>query len=489
VIRKGVTMGNIKYDDLREYIDEVGKVDEVKIIEGADWEKEIGILTEVGAGIEGSPLLIFDKVKDYPKGYRVVSNFIHTPRRFALMTGLPLEATGVQLVQAWREKMKGGIKGIAPRKVKTGPVMENVDMGKDVDLYKFPTPKWHELDGGRYIGTGCTVIQKDPDSGWINHGTYRVQIHDKKTATIYISPGRHADIIRHKYWDKGLSCPIAVVCGCDPLLWTASSNPIPSGVGEYEYTGWLRGRPTDVVTGPVTGLPLPASAEIVLEGELVPPGKQSRQEGPFGEWPGYYASGIKPEPEFKVKAILYRNNPIILGAPPLLPCHDEFSFGKHIMRAAVIWDELDRQVPGVKGVWTVGGVGPMHMHVISIKQLFNGHAKQTAMAVGGFYVSSYMNKLTIIVDDDIDPANMMEVMWAVVTRNDPADSVEIIKHVWGSMLNPSVNPERLAKQDLDHSRIIITACRPYHWIKEFPPTIGTRPALTAEVMKKWKKVF
>src|SRR5512141_327921 len=100
-------MGNVTYNDLREYIDEVGKIDKYQVIENADWEQEIGVLTEQLAGVEGSPLLIFDKVKGYPKGYRVVSNFIHTPRRFALMTGLPLEATGVQLVQEWRKKMKG----------------------------------------------------------------------------------------------------------------------------------------------------------------------------------------------------------------------------------------------------------------------------------------------------------------------------------------------------------------------------------------------
>ena len=92
---------------------------------------------------------------------------------------------------------------------------------------------------------------------------------------------------------------MAVICGQDPLLWTASSNPIPARISEYEYTGWLRGRPVEVVKGPVTGLPLPASAEIVLEGELLRPGIDDLQEGPFGEWPGYYASGVKPEPAKK----------------------------------------------------------------------------------------------------------------------------------------------------------------------------------------------
>ncbi|MDP2645722.1 MAG: UbiD family decarboxylase [Desulfobacterales bacterium] len=482
-------MAEISYNDLREYIEQIEKIDRCQVIEGADWDLEIGVLLEAKAAIQDSPLLIFDKIKGYKQGYRIASNVIHTPRRFAFMTGLPLEAKGVELVQAWRERVKAGIKPVAPVEVESGPLLENIDQGDDVDLFKFPSPRWHEHDGGRYIGTGVMVINKDPDTGWVNLGTYRVQIHGKNRATIYMSPGRHGNIIRKKYWEKGLSCPVAVVCGSDPLLWTASSNPIPAGMSEYEYAGWLRGRPVEVVKGPVTGLPLPARAEIVLEGELLPPGVEDLQEGPFGEWTGYYASGVKPEPAFRVKAVLHRNDPIILGEPPLLPTIDHFSFGKHIMRAAVIWDELDKQVPEVKGVWTMEGVGPMHMHVVSIKQRYGGHAKQAAMAVGGFYVSSYMNKICIIVDDDIDPANIHEVLWAIVTRCDPADSVEIIKHCWGSMLNASLSPEKLAKGDLEHSRIVITACKPYEWINKFPKTIGIRPELVREVKAKWKHLF
>ena len=116
-------------------------------------------------------------------------------------------------------------------------------------------------------------------------------------------------------------------------------------------------------------------------------------------------------------------------------------------------------------------------------------AKQTAMAVGGLYVSSYMNKIVVIVDDDIDPANIHEVLWAICTRCDPADSVEIIKHCWGSMLNASLSPEKLSKGDLEHSRIIITACKPYPWINDFPQTIGTRPELVEEIKAKWQHLF
>ena len=108
--------------------------------------------------------------------------------------------------------------------------MENIHVGDKVDLFEFPIPKWHDLDGGRYIGTGHFVIQRDPDEGWINLGTYRVQVHDKNTATIFMSPGKHGDIIRRKYWDKGQSCPVAVVCGAEPLLLNAGAYRYALGV-------------------------------------------------------------------------------------------------------------------------------------------------------------------------------------------------------------------------------------------------------------------
>ena len=116
---------------------------------------------------------------------------------------------------------------VPPVEVSTGPIKENIHLGEEVDLFEFPIPKRHEFDGGRYIGTGCIVITRDPDEGWVNFGTYRVQVHDKPIATVYISPGKHGDVIRRKYWVKGNSCPVAVVCGQAPILWsTRNGNPL-----------------------------------------------------------------------------------------------------------------------------------------------------------------------------------------------------------------------------------------------------------------------
>jgi 4-hydroxy-3-polyprenylbenzoate decarboxylase len=191
-----------------------------------------------------------------------------------------------ELVEAW-EKMLDELKLIPPVYVEHGPVMENVHTGDEVNVLEFPTPKWHELDGGRYIGTGSMDITRDPDEDWVNLGTYRVMIHDEKRVGFYISPGARSE-----------PCPVAVVVGSDPLLFIASTLEVPYGMSEYAWAGGLRGRPFEVIKGPVTGLPIPAQAEIVLEGFAYP--GEEEMEGPFGEWTGYYASSARPEPVIRV---------------------------------------------------------------------------------------------------------------------------------------------------------------------------------------------
>ena len=227
------------FDDLREFIEKAQGLGECKIVEGAHWDVEIGRIAELSLSVPNSPLLIFDKVQGYPQGYRVVTNPFTSTRRVALGLGLPMELKGLDLIRAWRDKVSS-VKPIPPVYVKTGPVKENVLVGNDVDVLKFPTPKWHEFDGGRYIGTGCMVIQKDPDTGWVNLGTYRSQIVDRDTVTFHSVPGRHGAIIAKKYWDRGLSCPIAMVCGQGPQLWISAVSPVPIGINEYDWAGGLR---------------------------------------------------------------------------------------------------------------------------------------------------------------------------------------------------------------------------------------------------------
>ena len=178
-----------------------------------------------------------------------------------------------------------------------------------------------------------------------------------------------------------------------------------------------------------TDLPIPATAEIVLEGEIVPPEVETRDEGPFGEWPGYYAAGIRSMPAIRVKSILHRNNPIIQGNPPSrLP--SVWSLGRHIQKAAGLWNELDRQLPGVKGVWMIEEASVHSIPVISLRQSYPGHAKQAGLITAGSSTMNYMCRIIIVVDEDIDPSDTSEVIWALATRIDPEKSIDIIRDCW-----------------------------------------------------------
>ncbi|MFH0914009.1 MAG: UbiD family decarboxylase, partial [Chloroflexota bacterium] len=416
-------------DSLRDFLDAVHKLGDAKVIENADWDLEIGALTEWAGNNPQAPLLLFDNIKGYPQGFRVASNLFTSERRTAVALGLPPELRGVELVRALRERLRGGIKPIPPVEVQKGPIQENIMKGDEVDLLKFPSPRWHELDGGRYIGTGSMLITRDLEEGWVNLGTYRHQVLDKDTLGVFIAPGHHGDVMARRYWAKGKACPAVVVCGQDPNVWNAATQLLPWGMGEYEYAGGFKGKPVEVVRGITTDLPIPATAEIAIEGEIPPPEVETRVEGPFGEAAGYYGPAL-PRPVMRVKSVMYRDNPIIQGNPALISFAG-LAVGLHLYKSAQLWDELDRQLPGVKGVWLIHETTPRGLMVISLKQEYPGHAKQAALVAAGCLPTAYGFKYLVVVDDDIDPSNITEVLWAIVTRTEPERSIDIVRDCWG----------------------------------------------------------
>ena len=188
-IRSGKTP---KYTDLREWLEIVDSIGELKKVDNCDWNLEMGTLSELIARESKGPVpaVLFDSIKDYPKGYRVLFAQNASFKRMALNLGLPMDLANLDLVRALREKLVTH-QAIPPKVVSKGPILENVDSGKDVNLLKFPVPLIHEEDGGRFIATGCLIITRDPDEGWVNFGTYRGMVHDEKSMGLYISPGKH----------------------------------------------------------------------------------------------------------------------------------------------------------------------------------------------------------------------------------------------------------------------------------------------------------
>ena len=473
---------SVAFNDLREYIDIVRKLDKVEVYEDVDWNLEMGAITELQCGHPDNPLLLFDKIKGYAPGFRVVSNAVNTASRVALALGIPHDVSKIDMVRALRKKLAGISTLIPPVEVKTGPVMENIQTGDDVDIFKFPVPKWHELDGGRYIGTGAMIVMRDPDDGSINIGCYRVQAFEKNIATIHIVDQRHGALIRRKYWDRGQRVPVAVIGGQDPTLWYASTMAIPRGVSEYDYAGALRGRPVDIINAPLTGLPVPATAEFVLEGYIDLPSEETRIEGPMGEWAGYFAGDALPEPVFRVQSVMHRNDPILFGAPVNIGAYDFYN-GACIIGSALSWNKLDNHVPGIQGLWISSEARSGIMIIVSIKQMYAGHAKQVALAASG--INDRMNRWVIVVDEDIDPSNIGEVLWALGTRCDPATSIDTIAGCWGMRSDPLLSPDHRARGEIVSSKGLINACRPFHWKDKFPPSLRSSPELLKRVRDRF----
>jgi UbiD family decarboxylase len=466
--------------DLREFLKDAERAGELEIIDGADPELEMGALFELSHENPYPPVLLFQNLKGCDKKFRVLSN-VRTAK--FVVGDLDMEA-----VKAYRKRPKEKREPIPPREVNYGPLLENVEEGSAVDILKFPAPRWHEGDGGRYIGTECVVVVKDPDSDWINLGTYRVSVSDKQTLSVFIEPGKHGDVIRRKYWAKGEACPMAISVGQAPILGIVASTAARSGESEYAIAGGRLGRPVDVVRGKVTGLPLPADAELVFEGVMPPPSVDSRQEGPFGEWPGYYASDHRPEPVLQVKAVYYRNDPIILGQPPTRPTLP----GRQIKipRVAQLWDAIEAAgVPEVRGVWKLPGGGSRFIDIVQIKQLHAGHAKMAGLVAAGCLPGAYMTRVVIVIDEDIDITDPAEVMWALATRWDPKTQTDIIDGCWTGHIDPALSPAKRDSGDITTSRMIIYAVRPWAWKDEFPKVNMVERDYADQVRAKWQGVL
>ena len=479
-------MESLSYQDFRGFVEAAKKVSEWRLIEDADWDGEIGALIESTAELDVRPMLLFDKIKGYSSGFRLLSLAYANYKRTALAFGVSPDKSKLEVVRLIARKMKGA-KPLAPVVVKTAPLMENVMEGAAVNLLQFPAPRFHDGDGGRYIGTGNCLINADPESGFINAGTYRMQLHEPNLMGLWMSPGQHGRLICAKYWERGKSCPVVVSFSPDPLLFTLAHTKVAWGHSELAYAGGIAGRPMKILRGPLTGLPIPAGAEIAVEGEVPPPTVESRAEGPFGEWPGYYSGGTvgtgEAQPVIRVKAIYHRNDPILEEEAPLWTGAMKIDGNP---TAGILWDQLD--AAGVQNVVGVYNHSP-YFTVVAIQQKFAGHAKQAGLAAMSAAASARNGRYVVVVDDDIDPTNMKEVLWAMMTRVDPPTNIDIIEGAWSTPLDPRMPPEKRESKDHTNGRAIFYAVRPFDWKDKFPKVSRSSRELRERVIEKFREVI
>jgi len=446
------------FRDLRQWIETLDKKKELARVKArVDWNLEIGGITQAVFDKEG-PALLFDNIKDYDNTLcrQLFTASLSTYPRIALALGLPKDTAVGELIRVYQERTK---KPVKPKLVATGPVKEVILKGDQVDLFQFPVPKWHDRDGGRYIGTCDGVISKDPETSWVNVGLYRRMIHDKNHTGITVTHG--GDLWRHwrKYRKLGKkTMPIAVVNGWDPVLPFAACHPLPPEVGEYEIMGALRGKPVELVKCETVDLEVPAHAEIVFEGELSLDLDSFRMEGPFGEYYGYYGSIPSKKPVVTWNCITCRKDPIFQGTLEGMPINESDRMTV-IGVSANFKDYLSQQVVGVKGVY----LEPAGMAlIIQIDNSYLGQVYQVAMAAMGHRTSTMYGKNIIIVDEDINIYDPNQIFWALGTRVLPPRDIIQVPGVTLPM-DPSVHPkDRITvagETNIATTRLIIDATK------------------------------
>jgi 4-hydroxy-3-polyprenylbenzoate decarboxylase len=482
--------------DLREWISSLEEKGELKRIKAeVDWDEEIGAITREVSSQDG-PALLFENIKDHERTLcrRLFTNGTGTRQRVCRLLGLPEETSYRQLVWFFKERF---LKPVEPKRIKDGPVKENIVKGDKIDLYQFPVPKWNPLDGGRYIMTSASVVTMDPETQVLNVGTYRGMISTKRTISVLLATtqgwGKHFT----KYRNRGEEMPVAVVLGWDPTLFMVASTPV--SYPEYEMAGSLRGSPVELVKCETNDLWVPATAEIIIEGHISSDPKSFELEGPYSEYPGYYGGKRVPKHTIRVECITYRNDPIFTG------CLTGSSPGKTnegttwtpATFSAVAWNYLEQGgVPNVLGVWR--GKWPENMRV-QIRKTHRGHAQQVAMALWGSHLANYAAKHLIVVDEDIDIFDGEAIEWALAYRiNAAMGDISFFPGTSGSMLDPSVPIEERDSVKYGHgkwTRVLIDAT--INWELEpqeqygnnrYPP-LGTAISSRMEetLKRRWKE--
>ena len=276
-------------------------------------------------------------------------------------------------------------------------MFENILTGDDVDVTKFPSPVWHEKDGGRYIGTGTYSVTRDPEESWLNAGAYRAQVHDKKTVGLVMATGHHGWIHREKYFKRGETMPVAMVLGGDPLALLLRRRR--SALRHLRARHRRRhARPADEDGAGQGHRPAVPGQCRDRARRLSSIRRSASPEGPFGEWSGHYAGGVRDLPVLDIQAIYHRNDPILLGVPPMGGGPDEMARYRAVMRSAIIKQNMaNAGVPGVKQVWCHEVGGARMLHGVSITQRYPGHAVQAAHVAAQCGASAYASKYIVVV--------------------------------------------------------------------------------------------
>ena len=344
------------------------------------------------------PAFFFRRIKN--SSLPLLMNLTATYERLALALGTTTE----DMVRTYGERLA---KGISPLEITSeeAPVKQIVWQGKDADLGKLPIPTHNALDGGPYITAGVGIT-RDPETGLMNAGLYRHQVFSKNELGVWFIDTHHGAYIHRAYEAQDRSMPIAIAIGHHPAFLMGAVTRTQGIGGEFDAAGALLGEPVRVVRAHTSDLLVPADAEIVIEGDIIP--KVRREEGPFGEWPGHYIAGGS-KPVIRVSTITMRTDAIYQD---VFAANREHLVIGSLPRMGSIYRTVKDVAPGVTAV-NVPSHSRMHCY-ISLRKERDAEVKKVAFAALNTEPENL--KMVVVVDEDINVFNDGEVMWAIGTR-------------------------------------------------------------------------
>ena len=479
----------IAFDDLRDFIQALERAGELKRI-SFEVDPYLEITEFADRAVKaGGPALLFEN----PKRSRIplLINAFASQRRMALALGVgdveEIAARIAALLQppspeGLLDKLKllpklAQLGSVFPKVVSSGPCKE-VIRHSDFSLDEFPVLHCWPGDSGRFI-TLPMVFSRNPKTGKRNCGMYRMQIFDARTTGMHWQKHKQgAEHYRRLAAEgKETRMPVAVAIGSDPVTMFSSILPLPPGMDEMMFAGFLRGKAVEMVRCETSELEVPANAEIVLEGHLNL--GELRREGPFGDHTGFYSLD-DDYPVFHVECITHRKKPVyaatIVGPPPM----EDFFMGKAIER--IFLPLMRMQLPEVRDI-CLPAEGVFHnLILVSVRKSYPGHARKVMHAIWGLGQAMF-SKCIVVVDEDVNVQNVAEVAWKALNNIDPERDIEFSKGPIDSLDHASRLPNFGSKLGIDAT----TKWKSEGFERRWPNVITMSPEIKSRVDQLWRK--
>lgn len=436
---------------MRQFVSALAELGEVvEVDREVDWDREMGAIARL-CYETGSPAPLFTNVRGNHRAFRAIgapmgaSRRLGTPLvRLALALGLDPTATAREIIDALLAARSR--RPVEPIVVDSGPCKQNVRLGDDVDLTELPIPHLHEGDGGRYLNTLGMIVARTPDGKWTSWSVARIMLLDEKRGCGAVAPFQHIGRVHNAWREIGEDMPFAVALGVEPMSLFAAASPLPAHLDEVDYVGALAGGPVELVRCETVDLEVPASSEIVLEGHLSI--EELAMEGPFGEYGGYvHPDHPVPQPVYNVEAMTYRDNALYpftcAGEPP----EEDHTLWGVATAAEAVHMLRDRGLPIATG-WSpfAAANGWLVVTVTDDWRAVEPDERELCRRIADVVYSSKVGhpvKTIIVCEDDIDPSNLAELVWAIDGRNDRGERGQIrIGNNFGWPMSPYVHPDR-----------------------------------------------